>query len=56
MAVTSAGVSAADQLLFAAGMCLVAAWLAWLLHKACEHPLVMDPVEEAAPPTGGMGH
>jgi MFS family permease len=30
------GVGAADQLLLAAAMCLVSAWLAWRLHKACD--------------------
>jgi predicted MFS family arabinose efflux permease len=62
MAITNAGVSAADQLLMAAGMCLVAAWLAWVLHRACEHPLDMQGVatqastEPDAPPVGGLGH
>jgi hypothetical protein len=30
------GVSAVEQLLMTASMCLVSAWLAWLLHKACD--------------------
>jgi MFS family permease len=29
-------VGVADQLLLAAAMCLVSAWLAWKLHKACD--------------------
>jgi hypothetical protein len=31
-----AGVPTADQLLLAATMCLISAWLAWKLHKACD--------------------
>ena len=31
-----ANLPTADQLLLAAGMCLVSAWLAWRLHKACD--------------------
>ena len=31
-----AGVATADQLLLAAAMCLVSAWLAWRLHMACD--------------------
>ena len=31
-----AGVAVEDQLLLAAAMCLVSAWLAWKLHKACD--------------------
>jgi MFS family permease len=30
------GVGVVDQLLLTASMCLVSAWLAWLLHKACD--------------------
>jgi len=57
MGITYAGVSAADQLLLAAGMCLIAAWLAWVLHKACEHPLEIEGAEAGdAPHAGGMGH
>jgi MFS family permease len=37
-----AGVGAAQQLLFAAAMCLVSAWLAWKLHKACDDVVVVD--------------
>ena len=32
---SAVGVSAVDQLIFAAGMCLISAWLGWRLHKAC---------------------
>ena len=58
MLISNAGVNAADQLLMAAGMCIIAAFLAWLLHKACEHPLEHgDAAEaEATPHAGGMGH
>ena len=59
--ITYAGVSAADQLLMAAGMCIIAAWLAWVLHKACDHPLEQIATQsgrahDEAPPVGGMGH
>jgi MFS family permease len=54
MLLTAFDISAADQLLLAAGMCTVSAWLAWKLHKACDHPL--EPVVESAPPAGGMSH
>jgi MFS family permease len=54
MLLTAFDVSAADQLLLAAGMCTVSAWLAWKLHKACDHPL--EPVIESVPPASGMGH
>ena len=30
------GVSAVDQLIMTAGMCVVSAWLAWKLHRACD--------------------
>lgn len=33
---SAAGVSAVNQFLLTAAMCLVSAWLAWLLHKACD--------------------
>jgi MFS family permease len=36
------GIGAADQLLLAAAMCLVSAWLARRLHKACEDNLCAD--------------
>ena len=44
-----AGVETADQLLLAAGMCLVSAWLAWKLHKACDDNRCVD--TEGLPPT-----
>lgn len=31
-----AGVAVVDQLLLVAAMCIVSAWLAWKLHKACD--------------------
>jgi MFS family permease len=46
---TAANVSAAEQLLLAAGMCIISAWLAWTLHKACDHPL--EPIVESELPT-----
>jgi MFS family permease len=42
-------VGAADQLLLAAAMCLVSAWLAWKLHKACDDNVCAD--TEGLPPT-----
>src|SRR5437868_13038255 len=50
MGLTALDISAADQLLLAAGMCTVSAWLAWTLHKACEHPLEHE-MEQHLPPT-----
>ena len=50
MGLTALNVSAADQLLLAAAMCTVSAWLAWTLHKACKHPLEHE-MEEGLPPT-----
>ena len=44
-----AGVATADQLLLAAAMCLVSAWLAWKLHKACDDVECAD--AENLPPT-----
>ena len=44
-----AGVGAADQLMLAAGMCLVSAWLGWKLHKACDDNPCPD--TEGLPPT-----
>jgi hypothetical protein len=35
-------VGVADQLLLAAAMCLVSAWLAWKLHKACDDVVCAD--------------
>jgi hypothetical protein len=37
-----AGVGAAQQLLLAAAMCIVSAWLAWKLHKACDDVVCAD--------------
>jgi Ca2+/Na+ antiporter len=36
LACSMMGLSALDQLLLVAFMCVVAAYLGWLLHKACE--------------------
>jgi hypothetical protein len=36
------GVGVVDQLLLTASMCLVSAWLAWKLHKACDDNVCMD--------------
>ena len=44
-----AGIATADQLLLAAAMCIVSAWLAWKLHKACDDNLCED--TEILPPT-----
>jgi MFS family permease len=43
------GVAVEDQLLLAAAMCLVSAWLAWKLHKACDDVVCAD--MEVLPPT-----
>jgi hypothetical protein len=56
MGLTALDISAADQLLLATGMCTVSAWLAWKLHKACDHPLETEHAADGAPPAGGMGH
>jgi MFS family permease len=37
-----ADVGAADQLLLAAAMCLISAWLGWTLHKACDDNVCAD--------------
>ena len=37
-----AGVAVEDQLLLAAAMCLISAWLAWKLHKACDDVVCTD--------------
>jgi MFS family permease len=42
-------VAGEDQLLLAAAMCLVSAWLAWKLHKACDDVPCAD--AEVLPPT-----
>ncbi len=44
-----AGVPTADQLLLAAAMCVVSAWLGWRLHKACDDNVCAD--VEGLPPT-----
>jgi MFS family permease len=36
------GVATLPQLLFAAGMCLISAWLAWKLHKVADNGKVFD--------------
>ncbi len=36
LALSGLGVSTTGQLLLVAAMCLVAAWLGWLLHRACD--------------------
>ena len=35
LGLSASGISAVDQFLMTAAMCLVSAWLAWKLHKAC---------------------
>jgi MFS family permease len=37
-----AGVPVEDQLLLAAAMCLISAWLGWRLHKACDDEVCTD--------------
>jgi hypothetical protein len=44
-----AGVATADQLLLAAAMCVLSAWLGWKLHKACDDNPCPD--TEGLPPT-----
>jgi MFS family permease len=46
---TLAGLPVQNQLLLAAAMCLVSAWLAWKLHKACDDVVCAD--TEILPPT-----
>jgi MFS family permease len=48
MGLTALDVTAADQLLLAAGMCTISAWLAWKLHKACDLPLETEVAETPA--------
>lgn len=36
LGLSALGISATDQFIMTAAMCLVSAWLAWLLHKACD--------------------
>ena len=43
------GVSATNQLTFAAAMCVISAWLAWKLHKACDDVVCVD--HTGLPPT-----
>ncbi|MDQ8757883.1 MFS transporter [Sphingosinicella sp. LHD-64] len=43
------GIEGEDQLLLAAAMCLISAWLAWKLHKACDDVECVD--KEVLPPT-----
>jgi MFS family permease len=43
------GVPVEKQLLLAAAMCLISAWLAWKLHKACDDVVCTD--AEILPPT-----
>jgi hypothetical protein len=49
MALSIANVAVVNQLLLAAAMCIVSAWLAWLLHKACDDVPCVD--MEGLPPT-----
>ena len=49
IALTEAGVEVANQLLLAAAMCIVSAWLAWKLHQACDDVVCAD--VEVLPPT-----
>jgi hypothetical protein len=42
-------VAVEDQLLLAAAMCIVSAWLGWKLHKACDDNVCTD--MENLPPT-----
>ncbi|MGQ0559892.1 MAG: MFS transporter [Sphingosinicella sp.] len=42
IALSMAGVRIENQLLLAAAMCLVSAWLAWKLHKACDDVVCAD--------------
>jgi len=46
---TLAGLPVQNQLLLAAAMCLISAWLAWKLHKACDDVVCTD--TEILPPT-----
>ena len=49
VAMTMAGLPVENQLLLAAAMCLISAWLAWKLHKACDDVVCAD--TEILPPT-----
>jgi hypothetical protein len=55
LALTWAGLSVLDTLLLVAGMCLVSAWLAWKLHKACDHPLPSDQKRHEEDKAAGPG-
>jgi MFS family permease len=46
---TIGGVSATNQLTLAAFMCVISAWLAWKLHKACDDTICLD--HTGLPPT-----
>jgi hypothetical protein len=43
------GVSATNQLTLASSMCVISAWLAWKLHKACDDVVCVD--HTGLPPT-----
>lgn len=47
MGAVSLGVTVTDALLIVSGMCIISAWTAWLLHRACIRPLP-HPASEAA--------
>jgi MFS family permease len=49
IALSMAGVDTANQLLLAAAMCLVSAWLGWKLHRACDDGSCAE--GEGLPPT-----
>ena len=49
MGLSLANVAVEDQLLLAAAMCIISAWLAWKLHKACDDVPCVD--MEGLPPT-----
>lgn len=55
LALTWAGLSVLDTLLLVAGMCLVSAWLAWKLHRACDQPLPSDQKSHEEDEAGGPG-
>ena len=44
LGITSLGVTPENMLLVVAGMCLVSAWIAQKLHRACDGPLRVAPV------------
>jgi MFS family permease len=49
MGLSLLGLGAEDQILLAAAMCIISAWLAWRLHKACDDVPYAD--AEILPPT-----